>query len=71
MNSILNKYLNFGVLEVCKNTVKVFESNIRHATITLNREVMDARWAGENIVVYLKDGSVRKYTSLSQYQNIR
>lgn len=61
---------SFGVVKIDKTNVKVYESQTRYSTISVCKEVTDARWVGDSVVVYLKDGGVRRYTSQSQYINV-
>jgi hypothetical protein len=64
-----SKQKDYGVIKIEGNTVKVFETQSQYANINVGQEVVDARWAGSAIVVYLKDGKVRRYTTQSQYTN--
>ncbi len=64
-----SKQKDYGVIKIEGNTVKVFETQSIYANINVGQEVLDARWAGNAIVVYLKDGKVRRYTTQSQYTN--
>lgn len=64
-----SKQKDYGVIKIEGNTVKVFETQSQYANISVGQEVVDARWAGSAIVVYLKDGKVRRYTTQSQYTN--
>lgn len=63
-----SKQKDYGVIKIEGNTVKVFETQSVYANINVGQEVLDARWAGNAIVVYLK-GKVRRYTTQSQYTN--
>jgi hypothetical protein len=64
-----SKQKDYGVIKIEGNTVKVFETQSQYANINVGQEVVDARWSGSAIVVYLKDGKVRRYTTLGQYTN--
>lgn len=64
-----SKQKDYGVIKIEGNTVKVFETQSIYANINVGQEVLDARWAGNAIVVCLKDGKVRRYTTQSQYTN--
>lgn len=64
-----SKQKDYGVIKIEGNTVKVFETQSQYANINVGQEVVDARWAGSAIVVYLKDGKVRRYTTTGQYTN--
>lgn len=65
-----SKLKNFGVLKVDKNIVKMFESQSQYSSLNVGQEVVDARWAGDCVIVYLKGGKVRRYSTLSQYSNV-
>lgn len=66
-----SKLKDFGVLKIDRNTVKVFESNSVYSNLSIGKEVDDARWTGDTITVWLTNGEIRKYTSLSQYNLVR
>ena len=61
---------DFGVIKIDKDVIKVFETQSRYSNLNVGQEIKDARWSGSGIVVYLMDGTIRRYTSLSQYINI-
>lgn len=65
-----SKTKNFGVLKVLGSTVRLFESRSQYSTISVGREIEDARWVGDAVIVKLAEGGVRRYVTLSQYQNI-
>jgi len=67
---MLNKFKNFGVIKIDGSTVKVFETQTVYSNINVGQAVIDARWAGDSIVIYLKDGKVRRYTTLISYNNV-
>jgi hypothetical protein len=61
---------NFGILKIDRNIVKVFETQSQYININVGQEVIDARWSGSSIVVYLKDNKARRYNTPSQYSNV-
>ena len=61
---------DYGVVKFERTSVKLFESQSRYSNINVGEEIQDARWAGNSVVVYLRNGKVRKYTSLSSYTNV-
>jgi hypothetical protein len=65
------KLKDYGVVMVDKGHVKVFESLTQYDNLNISDSVKDARWSGNTIIIYLKDGSIRKYTSLTQYNSIK
>jgi hypothetical protein len=65
-----SKLKNFGVLKIDRNIVKMFESQSQYSNLNVGQEVIDARWTGNCVVVQLKDGKSRRYSTLSQYINI-
>lgn len=64
------KQKNFGVVKLDGRTVKVYETQTQYANINTDKQVSDARWGGDAVIVYLTDGSVRRYVSQSQYYNV-
>jgi hypothetical protein len=65
------KIKNFGLVRVLGGSVRLYESPSVYHTIAIGREISDARWAGDAILVNLTEGGSRRYTTLSQYQTIR
>lgn len=61
---------NFGIIKVEGRTVKVYSSNSSYANIIVSEDVSDARWNGNEILLYMKNGKVRRYSSLSTYVSI-
>lgn len=62
-----SKYSSFGVLKVDGRNVRVYNSNSSYVTISVGNDIKDARWNGSEILVYLMDGKIRRYSSLSSY----
>jgi hypothetical protein len=58
-------------VENSKRIVKVFENTFRYAVINVGIEIKEAYWTGDKITVFLTDGKVRRYTSLSVWENLR
>ncbi len=65
-----SKLKDFGVLKIDRNIVKVFETTTQYSNLNVGQEIVDARWAGNCILVNLKDGKVRRYSTLSVYTTI-
>ena len=64
------KYVDYGVLEVCSMGVKVYYTQTNYDYIYQN-DVVDARWAGDCVLVTLKNGRRLRFTSKTTYQEIR
>lgn len=57
------KYQNFGVVKVENNTVRLYESQQNYLTLnTSGGTPLSASWSGENVIVTMADGKVRKYS---------
>ncbi|MGB3849837.1 MAG: hypothetical protein WA958_07690 [Tunicatimonas sp.] len=63
-------YLNFGVVKIDGNKVKVYKSTINYQTIGVGQPVTNASWAGGELNVTLANGTVRRYRSTINYQTI-
>lgn len=61
---------NFGILKVDGRNVRIYTTNSSYTLITVGKDIQDARWNGNEILVYLRDGKVRRYTSSSSYTTI-
>lgn len=61
------KSSDFGIAKVEGKKVKLYYSKDNYNTITLNEEVTDARWSGDAVLIYLKGGDIRRYTSIDRY----
>ena len=61
-----SEFQEFGVIKVDGNIVKVYSNSQYYLSIHVGESVNDARWAGDAVVVNLKNGKARRYTS-SQY----
>lgn len=65
------KIKSFGVIRILGSSVRLHESASQYSTISVGREVQEARWAGDAVVVSLSEGGIRRYTTLSQYQTLK
>lgn len=65
-----NNAKDFGVIKIDGKRVHLYHSRDNYNTIVLNDEVKEARWAGDAVVVYLKNGKARRYTSTDNYSTI-
>lgn len=65
------KQKSFGVLGLEKSSVKVFESRTQNSLINVGKEVSDAKWTGDCVTIWTKNGEIRRYKTLSEYENIR
>ena len=63
--------INFGVVSIDNKNIKVYQSNTQHSIIHVGYLIKEARWVNNNIIVYLENGNIRKYKSLSQYDIIK
>ncbi len=62
-----SKFQEFGVIKVEGNNVKVYSNSQFYLTIHVGEPLNDARWAGDAVVVNLKSGKARRYTSSQFY----
>lgn len=65
------KYQNYGVVKIENGTVRLYESPQNYLTLnTSGGTPVSANWAGENVVVTMSDGKVRKYSLQQTYITI-
>jgi hypothetical protein len=57
------KYQNYGVIKVENGTVRLYESQQNYLTLNTSGGIpVSAHWSGENVIVTMRDGKVRRYT---------
>jgi hypothetical protein len=62
------KYQNYGVIKIENGSVRLYESQINYLTLNTSGETpVAANWSGENVIVTMADGKVRKYTLQQTY----
>lgn len=62
------KYQNYGVVKVENGNVRLYESQQNYLTLnTSGGTAVSANWSGENVIVTMADGKVRKYTLQQTY----
>jgi hypothetical protein len=65
------KYQNYGVVKVENNAVHLYESQQNRLTLnTSGGTPVSAVWSGENVIVTMADGKVRRYTLQQSYITI-
>jgi len=64
------KESKFGVIKIDGKAVKLYSSPSSYTTINTGNPVKDARWAGNELIIYLNDNKVRKYKTPSSYITI-
>jgi hypothetical protein len=62
------KYSNFGVIKITGDRVKLHYSKDNYDTISVGKEIISAVWAGDDVIIRLVDGKIRKYKSKDNYQ---
>jgi hypothetical protein len=62
------KYQNYGVIKIENGAVRLYESQQNYLTLnTSGGTPVSANWAGENVIVNMADGKVRRYTLQQSY----
>ena len=62
------KYQNYGVIKIENGSVRLYESQINYLTLNMSGGTpVAANWSGENVIVTMADGKVRKYTLQQTY----
>ena len=65
------KYQNYGVIKIENGTVRLYESQQNFLTLnTSGGTPVSAHWAGENVIVNMSDGKVRRYSLQQTYHVI-
>lgn len=71
------EYVNYGVVKLNKfsywNSVNVYKAQndcMSLAGFSGSASAESARWQGEAIIVEMRDGEVRRYTSFNDFQRI-
>ena len=62
------KYENFGVIKITGDRVHLYYSKNNYDTICVGKPIVLANWAGNEVIVRLADGKIRKYKSKDNYQ---
>lgn len=62
-----SKYVNFGVVKVEGDKVKVYLDRFSYVTISIGKPVTNAIWTGGELNVYTSDGKVRRYKDQHSY----
>ena len=61
-------YVNCGVAKVEGGIVRVYKDYASYMTITPPGKPVDARWAGDGVVVTLDNGKIVKFDSQTNYR---
>ena len=62
-----SKYVNFGVVKVEGDKVKVYKDKFTYITISIGKTATNAIWTGGELNVYTFDGKVRRYRDQFTY----
>lgn len=62
------KYIDFGVVKIQKNTIKVYKDQFTALPLSMDSTVRNALWTGDELTVYLENGKVRKYKDQFTYK---
>lgn len=65
-----SKFVNFGVLKIDGDKVKVYRDQNYYITLTIGKQVNNAVWAGGELNVSMSDGKVRRYRDQNYYTTI-
>lgn len=65
-----SKFINFGVVKIEGDKVKVYKDSSNYTTISVGKQVTSANWAGGELNVSMSDGKVRRYRDSSNYSTI-
>lgn len=60
----------FGIIKIESKSVKLFTSNTSYNSISVGVNIKEARWIGTELGVFLENGKIRKYKTISSYTTI-
>jgi hypothetical protein len=63
-----NESANYGVIKIDGSTVKLYRATYTYENLYVGRPVDRAVWMGNALVVYLQDGTTRRYSDWNNYQ---
>jgi hypothetical protein len=65
-----SKYINFGVVKIEGDRVKLYRDSNNYTTISVGKPVTSANWAGGELNITMSDGKVRRYRDQNNYSTI-
>lgn len=65
-----SKFVNFGVVKIEGNNVKVYKDQYSYVTVSVGKSVTNAVWAGGELNVSMSDGKVRRYKDQYSYVTV-
>jgi hypothetical protein len=65
-----SKFINFGVVKIDKDKVKVYKDQNNYTTVSVGKPVTNATWAGGELNVAMADGKVRRYKDQNNYTTV-
>jgi len=69
--SFTKEHVGYGLLKLDgPRKIRVHKTTTQYDIINLSEDATDARWGGDAVNVYMKNGKVRRYTSLSQFTTV-
>lgn len=64
-------FYNYGVVTFSGSEIKVYSDRWNYTRIFCNRPINDVYWAGGSLIVWLSDGTRRRYVNNMNYEVIR
>lgn len=64
-------YIDYGVLDVFDDEVKVHKDRWQHVRIICPKPITRAYWSGRFLVISMRDGAIRRYHDQFSYETIR
>ena len=65
-----SKFVNYGVVKIEGEQVKVYYDQYSYVTISVGNQVTNANWAGGELNIAMSDGKVRRYSDQYSYITI-
>ena len=70
MEKLWNESANFGVVKIGNRQLSVYRNRQEHMIIVLGDEAVNAVWAGRQLNVTMRNGTIRSYSNFQRYETI-
>lgn len=70
MEKLWNESANFGVVKIGSRQLSVYRNRQEHMVIVLGDEAVNAVWAGKQLNVTMRNGTIRSYSNFQRYETI-
>ncbi|MES2863703.1 MAG: hypothetical protein V4666_06260 [Bacteroidota bacterium] len=64
------RYVDSGILKIDGEKIKVYSIGGTYITINAGTDVRSANWAGNELIVHLANGKIRRYSYEGSYKTV-